>query len=248
MFKAKSRHKVYKQFAALASLMVKVKKGDFVQIRYVGRLREDNKIFDLNDEAVARKEGVYDQRAKYRPLTVCVGQRDVVKGLDDALAGKEVGGKFSVGLAPEDAFGKKDAKYFQLVNASKFKDSDMVPYPGMHVTINDTPGVVKTISGGRILVDFNHPLAGKDITYDVEVVGVVGDDAEKVKALAEMHLGILSPKVTVEKGVAKIDHEFPEQLAGAVEKSIIERVPSLKKVEFRKKDDKKEPHSTSKKK
>ena len=85
--------------------------------------------------------------------------------------------------------------------------------------------------------------------YDTEVVGVVEDDAEKVKALAEMHLGILSPKVTVEKGVAKIDHEFPEQLAGAVEKSIIERVPSLKKVEFRKKEEKKESHhSTSKKK
>lgn len=224
--------------------MVKVKKGDFVQVKYVGRIKEDNKIFDLNDEAVAKKEGIYDQHARYRPLAVCVGQHDVVKGLDDALVGKEVGKKFSVELAPENAFGKKDPKYFQLVNASKFKDSNMIPYPGMHVTINDTPGVVKTISGGRILVDFNHPLAGKDVKYDAEVLGLVEDDAEKVKAIAEMHLGILSPKVTVDNGVAKIGHEFPEHLVSAVEKSIIERVPSLKKVEFKSK----ESHSASKKK
>ena len=225
--------------------MVKVKKGDFVQVRYVGRLKDDKKIFDLNDESVAKKEGVYDQRARYGPLVVCVGQRDVVKGLDDAIVGKEVGKNFSVDLTPDDAFGKKDPKYFQLVNASKFKDSKMVPHPGMHVTINDTPGIVKTISGGRILVDFNHPLAGKDVMYDVEVVGVVEDDADKVKAIAEMHLGILSPKVTVDNGVAKIDHEFPEQIAGAVEKSIIERIPSLKKVEFKNKAVKKEEKKES---
>lgn len=214
--------------------MAKVKKGDFVSIRYVGRVRGTNHVFDLNDDEVARKEGIYNGKAVYKPLAVCVGQKDVVKGLDEALVGKEVGKKFAVELKPEDAFGRRDPKFMQLVSASKFKDQDMQPFPGMQVTVNDTPGIVKTISGGRILVDFNHPLAGKEVRYEVEVLKVVTDDAEKVKSIAELHLGMRDPKVAVENGIARIDHEFPEQLVQAVEKSIIERVPSLKKVEFRK--------------
>lgn len=219
--------------------MAKIKKGDFVQLRYVGRLKEDNRIFDTNDENAAKKEGIHNPKVNYKPFTVCVGQRDVVKGLDDALVGKEAGKKFSVDLKPDDAFGKKDPKFMQLVSASKFKENDMVPFPGMHLTINNTPGVVKTVSGGRILVDFNHPLAGKDVSYDVEVLSFVDNDSEKVKAIAEMHLGMQNPKVEVADGVAKIDHNFPEELAKPVEKAILERVPSLKKVEFKKKEAKK---------
>lgn len=218
-----------------ASAMAKIKKGDFIQIKYVGRLKEGNSVFDLNDEEVAKKEGIHNPKAKYEPLTVCVGQRDVVKGLDDAIVGKEVGKSFSVELKPEDAFGKKDPKFMQLISASKFKDSDMVPYPGLQVTINNTPGVVKTVSGGRILVDFNHPLASREVRYDVEILKLVEDDAEKVRAIAEMHLGIRDATVTVADGVAKIDHEFPSELVKPVEKAILERVPSLKKVEFKEK-------------
>ncbi len=214
--------------------MVKIKKGDFIRIKYVGRLKDDGHIFDLNDVEVAKKENIYNEKARYEPFTICVGQKDVVGGLDDALVGREVGSKFSVELKPEDAFGKKDPKFMQLVSARKFKDQKMVPYPGMPITVNDTPGTVKTVSGGRIMVDFNHPLAGREVKYDVEILGVVDDDAEKVKAIAEMHLGIRDSKVTVEAGVARIDHAFPQQLQAPVEKSIIERVPSLKKVEFRK--------------
>ncbi|MFH0752761.1 MAG: peptidylprolyl isomerase [archaeon] len=214
--------------------MVKIKKGDFVKIKYVGRLKDDNYIFDLNDEEVAKKENIYNDKVEYKPFTVCVGQKDVVKGLDEALVGKEPKEKFSVELQPEDAFGKKDPKFMQLVSAKKFKEKNMRPYPGMPITINNTPGIVKTVSGGRIMVDFNHPLASREVKYDVEILEVVTDDAEKVKAIAEMHLGMKNPKVTVEGNVAKIDNEFPEQLHVPVGKSIIERVPTLKKVEFKK--------------
>lgn len=220
--------------------MVKIKKGDFIKIKYVGRVTDTGQIFDLNDADVAKKENIYNEKARYEPFTICVGQKDVVKGLDDAMVGKEVGKKFSVELKPEDAFGKRDLKFMQLVSASKFKDQKMVPYPGMPITVNNTPGTVKTVSGGRIMVDFNHPLAGREVKYDVDILKMVEDDAEKVKAVAEMHLGMRDPKVTVEAGVAKIDHAFPEQLQAPVEKSIIERVPSLRKVEFKKAEKKAE--------
>lgn len=227
--------------------MVNVKKGDFVRIKFVGRVKDGNAIFDLNDEEVAKKEEIYNKNHKYEPQTVCVGQQDVVKGLDEALVGKEVGKKFSVELSPDDAFGRKDARLFQLVSASKFKDNEMVPYPGMQVTINNNPGVVKTISGGRVMVDFNHPLSGRDVKYDVEVVGIVTDDVEKVKSFVDLYLGKSDANVTISDGVAKIEMEFPVQLADAVGKKIIERIPSLKKVEFGKKEEKKQEANAEKK-
>ena len=88
---------------------------------------------DLNDEEVAKKEDVYNEKATYKPFTVCVGQKDVVKGLDEALEGKEVGKRFTVELQPEEAFGKKNPKYMQLVKASKFKEQNMQPYPGIGI-------------------------------------------------------------------------------------------------------------------
>ncbi len=227
--------------------MVHVKKGDFAKIKFVGRVKDGNVIFDLNDADVAKKEGIYNQNHKYEPQTVCVGQQDVVKGLDESLVGKEVGKRFSIELSPDDAFGKKDAKLFQLVSASKFKDNKMVPYPGMQININNNPGVVKTISGGRVMVDFNHPLSGRDVKYDVEVVGIVTDDVEKVKSFVDLYLGKADANVTIVDGVAKIGMEFPVQLADAVGKKIIERIPSLKKVEFGKNGEKKEVKAEKKK-
>ncbi len=107
--------------------MAKIKKDDFIQIKFVGRIKDENKVFDLNDEAAAKKEGLYDPNYNYSPLIVCVGKGDVVRGLDNAFIGKEVGKKFSVELAPEDAFGKRDPRLFHLVNSNKFCESNMTP-------------------------------------------------------------------------------------------------------------------------
>ncbi len=83
------------------------------------------------------------------------------------------------------------------------------------------------------MVDFNHPLAGKGIVYDAEIVRLVEDDAEKVKGFASMYLGLPDVKVEVANGVAKVDVELPAQFVKAVEKKIVERIPSLKSVEFK---------------
>ncbi len=212
----------------------KIKKGDFVELTYTGRIAATKEIFDLNDEKVAEKVRLHQKGEKYEPAVICVGRRNVIEGLDDALEGKQEGDGFEVTIPAEKAFGKRDPKLCQLVNASKFKGDNMRPYPGMQITVNNMPALVRSVSGGRIMVDFNHPLAGKDVLYQVTVGKLVTEPKRQVENLLKMLLQLKDVKVDVEGDLAKVDLEIPEMLAPQLEKSILECVKGLKKVEFKK--------------
>ena len=71
--------------------MVQVKKGDFIELDFIGRLKENNKIFDLTDEKVARDNNIYNPEVRYKPIVICVGEKNVVPSLDKSLEGKETG-------------------------------------------------------------------------------------------------------------------------------------------------------------
>lgn len=171
------------------------KKNDFVEMTYTGSV--DGKVFDTTDESVAKSEGIHNPKKKYGPVVVCIGKRHVVAGLDEALESKE--GKFSVTVAPEKAFGKREGKLIQLVPTAKLTQNKIRPYPGLQLNIDGTVATVKSVSGGRCMVDFNHPLAGKDITYDVEVLGLVEDDKRKLEAVFMRDLQ-MAPKVEDKDG------------------------------------------------
>ncbi|RME55414.1 peptidylprolyl isomerase [Candidatus Woesearchaeota archaeon] len=209
----------------------KVKKGDFVEIVYVGRESNTKTIFDLNDEEVAKKENLYNPNQKYEPSVVCVGKRDVIEGLDDALEGKEVGQKFKLVIPAKKAFGEVDRRLIQLVSLAKFKKEGM-PFPGMQVNVNNMIGVVKTVSGGRVMIDFNHPLAGKEVEYEVEIKRVVTDDNEKLKSFFKMYLN-MEPKLNIKNNKAEVEMDVPDNFKDQIVKSIKERVPSIKEVVFK---------------
>ena len=143
--------------------MIVVKYHDFVEIEYTGRTKDDNSIFDTTEEKVAKENGVYDKHVSYSPVIVCIGQNNILKALDDQMIGKETGKEYVFEISSEEAFGKRDAKLIQLIPAKKFRQQKIQPFPGLQLNIDGIFGIVKTVSGGRILVDFNHPLAGKDI-------------------------------------------------------------------------------------
>ena len=217
----------------------KIKKGDFVELTYTGRVKSNNEIFDLNDEKVAKENNLHNPKMKYEPTVVCVGRREVIEGLDDALDGKHEGEEFEISIVPEKAFGKRDSKLYQLVNAAKFKKSEMTPVPGMSVTINNMPAIIRSVSGGRIMVDFNHPLAGKEVSYKVRVGKLVRDPQRQVASILKVLIN-RDVKVTVEGEKASVDFEVPEQIAKEVEKGICECVSAVKMVEFKKPAAKKE--------
>ena len=148
--------------------MEKVSKKDFIEIEYTGKLKEDNIVFDTTDEKVA-KENNLETHSGYEPVIICVGQEQLLKGIDKNLEGKDIGKEYDIEIKPEDAFGNKNAKLIQLIPTAKFKKQNIQPMPGIQLNIDGMVGTIKTVSGGRTLVDFNHPLAGKELLYKIKI-------------------------------------------------------------------------------
>ena len=183
-----------------------IEKGDFVKLHYTGKL-QDGRVFDTTDEAVAKANGLAGTRATFAPVIVVVGERMLVPGLDDALQGKEPGA-FTVHLTPDKAFGKKDPKDLRIIPQQQLRQQGIQPHPGMELNIDGQYGVVRSAGSGRVVVDFNHPLASQDITYDVQVLGVVTDPTEKVVAALDAagvpHTGIVATASSCTIGLASL--------------------------------------------
>ncbi|HLC84384.1 MAG TPA: peptidylprolyl isomerase [Candidatus Nanoarchaeia archaeon] len=161
-----------------------IKKDDFVELDYTAKLKDTNEVFDTTSLEVAKKAGLKTQDLRFAPVIAKVGSRTVIPGLDAALVGKEPG-KFSVDLQPEQAFGKKDPKFIQLVNTAKFIEQKIQPVIGLQVNIEGHIGTIRSVTGGRTMVDFNHPLSGREISYDVTIKRIVTDKKEQAKAAFE---------------------------------------------------------------
>jgi FKBP-type peptidyl-prolyl cis-trans isomerase SlyD len=170
------------------------KNYSFVEVEYTGRLA-DGSVFDTTDEKIAKDSGLFREKSKYGPVVVCLGAGHLVKGLEDELKGKGAG-TFVVSLSADKAFGRKDVRLVQLVPMKKLADSNIRPFPGLQLNIDGALATVKAVSGGRVMVDFNHPLAGRDVVYEVKIIRGVSDDAEKAKAVFELEAGM---SVKVEK-------------------------------------------------
>ena len=147
-----------------------IKKNDFIEIEYTGKTKDEQMVFDTTDEKLAKEEEIFQKGAQYGSAVICIGQGQIIEGLDNKLVDKEEGKDYTIDLQPEEAFGKKSAKLIQLVPTRKFKESEVMPQPGLQVQIDGMNGIIKTVSGGRTLVDFNHPLSGKIIEYDVKII------------------------------------------------------------------------------
>lgn len=184
--------------------MAVIKRHDFVEIEYTGRIKEGGAIFDTTEEEVAKDNGLYDKNADYSPAVICVGENSILKGLEDQLIGKETEKEYTFEISSGNAFGRKDAKLIQLIPTSKFRQQNIQPIPGLQLSVDGVFGIVKTVSGGRCLVDFNHPLAGKDLAYDVKVKRVIEDDKEKLRSLLKTHAGIRDAEIEVKEDTANI--------------------------------------------
>jgi len=188
--------------------MTTLKEGDFIEIQYTGRLKGTNEVFDTTDEAVAKANHLHNTKIQYGPLIICIGQKEVLKGLDAQLVGKEIGKSYKVELEPENAFGKKQAKLVQLMSKRKFAQNKIQPFVGLQVNIDGTLGIIKTVSGGRILVDFNHPISGKAVLYDLKINRLVTDNKERIQAMVDL-LARQKPEVEIKDKIVTVKTKHP---------------------------------------
>lgn len=171
-----------------------IKKGDFIELDYTGKVKDDNKVFDTTILKVAEDAGLihkhepghnHDHSDQYSSVKICVGEKHLLPGLDNAVIGKDIG-KHKIELEDVKAFGKKDAKLVALLPMNMFKKQDIKPFVGLELNIDGRLGIVRSVSGGRVMVDFNHPLASRDIVYELDIKKIITDDKEKMQALLKL--------------------------------------------------------------
>ena len=165
----------------------KINKRDWIEIDYTCRIIDTNEIFDTTLKEVAEKAGIANEKKEFKPLTICVGENFVPAGLDEYLIGKEVGFQGKIALKPEKAFGFKNPKFVTLISRNKFLEQGIEPVAGLNVVVDGLMGRILTVTGGRVLVDFNHPLAGKDVEYEFKINRKVEDKKDQLAALFKFY-------------------------------------------------------------
>lgn len=194
-------------------IAVAFKKGDFIVIEYTARIKETGEIIETTSAETARKAKIFSEDKVYEPLLVVLGEGRIVKGLEEALYDLDVGVEKEIEVPPEKAYGARDPRKVRILPLREFRRANIEPRPGKIVEVNGVPATVKSVSGGRVVVDFNHPLAGKTLVYELKVVRKIEEPEEKIKALLHRRMKRISEekiKVTMsEDGVVSV--EIPEE-------------------------------------
>src|SRR4051812_31445671 len=141
--------------------MAQVKNGDKVKVHYHGKL--------TNGETFDKSEG----RA---PLEFEVGSGMVIKGFDDGVTGMAVGDKKTIQIPVEQAYGPKNPEMVIEFPLDLFPEG-MKPEKGMRLNLNNNEGqvfpvVIAEVQEDLVLLDGNHPLAGEDLVFDLELVEI----------------------------------------------------------------------------
>ena len=161
--------------------------GDFVRVNFTGKIKETEDVFDTTYDEVAQEAGIFEENKTYKAIPIVVGGNHLLPAIEEAIIGLEEGDKKTIEVDSENAFGPRDPSLIQLVPMREFKKQNMTPFPGMKIQSEGATGKILTVNGGRVRVDFNHELAGRDLVYDVEVTEIIEDDEEKIKSMIELH-------------------------------------------------------------
>jgi len=130
------------------------------------------------------KDGmVADASEEGEPMTFTIGDGSLISGLEMAITGLKVGDKQSVEIDPLNAFGYSDPDNIHHLPRSEFAEELPVD-PGTIISFStpsgdEIPGMIKDVKDDVVTVDFNHPLAGHEIIFDVDIVDIQPPQVEQ---------------------------------------------------------------------
>jgi FKBP-type peptidyl-prolyl cis-trans isomerase 2 len=114
-----------------------------------------------------------------------IGNKMLPEGFDKDLEAKETGKKYNVEISPNEAFGKRNPQLIRMVPNKIFQEQKINPQRGMQLNLGGQLARVLSASGGRVLVDFNNPLAGKVVIYEYKILKKINSQDEKINALQD---------------------------------------------------------------
>lgn len=118
---------------------------------------------------------------EHEPSMILIGHGNIIPGLETAMLGREAGDKFEVTVAPDQAYGERREGLTQRVPRKHFKNAKLAP--GMNVLLPTEAGpramTVRKVGMSVVDVDLNHPMAGKTLSFEIEILGVREASAEE---------------------------------------------------------------------
>ena len=165
-------------------------KGDFILLNYSAKVKETSEVFDTTFEEIAKKEQLYKEGEVYEPKLIVVGEGWVLKPLDEALLTMKLRKTQTVEILPDKAFGQRDPEKVKRVPLKHLMSKGKNPVVGMRVEYNGKMASVRSIGAGRVLLDFNPPLAGKTLIYEAVVAKKIKAKKEKISAIIHRRIPV----------------------------------------------------------
>src|SRR6059036_1466968 len=188
------------------------KAGDFLLVNFTLKVKESGETVDTTYDAVAKDTHLHREDSTYGPRFIILGEGWLPKGLEDSLVGADIGKQTTVELPPDKGFGTRDPAKMRLVPLRRFRDKGIDPTPGAQIEFDGRPATVRAVGAGRVQVDYNHPLAGRTLIYDVSIEKIVEDDNEKILNIISKRIPeVDKTKFGVEKSGKELTVEVPEE-------------------------------------
>ena len=183
-----------------------------VYVDYSATTKDDGVVFDTTMEDVAKESGIYKDGDRYGPMLVAIGWNWLLAALEQELIGMEVGESKTVAIPPEKGAGPRDPKKVKMIAKTKLAKHKARPIKGERITFGNERGVITAVLGRQVRVDFNSPLAGRTLEFDVTLRSIVSDPEEKLRAIVKRRMpGIPDDdfKLSITKKIVTI--EMPKE-------------------------------------
>jgi len=191
--------------------------NDFIRVSYSAKIKETGQEFDKTGD---------------KDVPIIIRPGFLLKGLEEALLEMNVNERKTIEMIPEKAFGERDPKLVRLIPTAEFKKHNTDPEPGMFFQADNMRGRVLSVSGGRVKVDFNNPLAGKTLVYDFEIKEKIENLEDKVRIFFELY-GITEKEKIKSKAIneKEIEIDIPPLINSLYKKKIADEIMNTLKFE-----------------
>ena len=162
-----------------------VDEKSLVYIDYSATTKDDGVVFDTTMAEVAKESGIFRENDRYEPMLVAIGWNWLLGALEEELVGMKVGEAKTVEVPPEKGAGQRDPKKVKMIPKTKLAKHKARPIKGEQITFGNERGVITAVLGRQVRVDFNSPLAGRTLVFDVTLRSIVTDPEEKLRAVVK---------------------------------------------------------------
>jgi FKBP-type peptidyl-prolyl cis-trans isomerase 2 len=186
--KPAKKAKVKKPAKKRAKAETVVSERSLVTIDYSATTKDDGVVFDTTMEAVAKDSGIFRENDRYEPMLVAIGWNWLLGALEEELVGMKVGDAKTVEVPPEKGAGPRDPTKVKMIAKTKLAKHGTRPIKGQQITFGNERGMITAVLGRQVRVDFNSPLAGRTLEFDVTLRSIISKPEEKLRAVVKRRM------------------------------------------------------------